>query len=470
MLQRLYKFNKLINMNIKLLTISLFLFCSYTSFGQPKEGIKYLTIKKEHQNIAALIEKSVNLYRFNGSILVCKNGKIIFEKGYGYRDIQNKIQNTQNTIFQVGSMTKQFTAAVILKLVEQQKLSLDDKVSKYFPDLKRGDEITIKNLLTHTSGLSEIFRDTLFLKENKQKPISKQKLLSFFIDKPLYFNPGTQYAYCNSGYVLLGLIIEKVSGKSYEQIVRDYILKPLKMVHSGFDFAGLQSRQKALGYIKFSRSESISSMPWDSTATYSAGSLYSTAHDLHLWHKGLLHNKVLTKESLAKAYTPFLEGYGLGCWIDTIYQKRVISHGGNIEGFTSYFGRIEDDDVCVILLNNIYNREIESIGTSILAILYDKPYHFFEEIKSSAEVLEKYVGNYEINTDFHIKITRVDDRLYAQIQNDPKFEIVADKENSFFVKDEDIRIKFRANTDNTYRLVFYKGLNSKIGDKVLQLK
>jgi CubicO group peptidase (beta-lactamase class C family) len=418
------------------------------------------------QKIAALIQKSVDLYRFNGSILVCKNGKIVFEKGYGFQDIQNKIVNTPNTIFQVGSMTKQFTATVVLKLAGQRKLSLDDKISIYFPDLKRGDEITIKNLLTHTSGLSEIFRDTLFIKENKQKSISKEKLLSFFIDKPLYFTPGTQYSYCNSGYILLGLIIEKVSGKTYEQNVKDYILKPLKMTHSGFDFAGLKSKHKSLGYIRFSRSESISSMPWDSTATYSAGSLYCTANDLYLWHKGLLNNKVLTKESLAKAYTPYLEGYGLGCWIDTIYQKRVISHGGNIEGFTSYLGRIPEDDVCVILLNNIYNREIESIGTAVLAIHYDKPYHFFEQIKLSADILEKYVGIYEINARYQIKITRADDRLYAQIQNEPKFEIVADKENSFFVKDEDIRIKFRANCDKTYKLVFYTGLNSKIGDRI----
>ena len=433
-----------------------------TLFG----SIFHVKAQQYTTKIDSLINQAVSLKRFNGTVLVSKNGKIIFEKGYGYQDIQNKIENTPNTIFQVGSMTKQFTATVVLKLAELHKLSLDDKISKYFPNIKRGDEITIKNFLTHTSGLSEIFRDPLFIKENKQIPISKEKLLSFFIDKPLYFNPGTQYAYCNSAYILLGLIIEKVSGKPYEQMVRDFILKPLKMTHSGFDFAGLKSKQKALGYIKFSRSESISSMPWDSTATYSAGSLYSTANDLYLWHQGLLNNKVISKESLAKAYTPFMEGYGLGCWIDTIYQKRVISHGGNIEGFTSYFGRIEEDNVCVILLNNIYNREIESIGTSVLAILYNKPYHFFEEIKLGAEVLEKYVGEYEINADYHIKITRIDDRLYAQIQDEPTFEIVADKENSFFEKDEDIRIKFRENPNKTYRLVFYKGLNSKIGDRV----
>jgi CubicO group peptidase (beta-lactamase class C family) len=360
----------------KIVIAGLALFCSTFQVNAQQYATK----------IDSLINKAVSLKRFNGTVLIKRSGKTVFEKAYGYQDIQNKIENTPNTIFQVGSLTKQFTAAVVLKLAEQQKLSIDDKISKYFPEIKRSDEITIKNLLTHTSGLSEIFRDTLYIQENKQKPISKGKLLSFFIDKPFYFDPGAQYAYCNSGYILLGLIIEKVSGKSYEQMVREYIFKPLKMVHSGFDFAGLKSKQKALGYIKFSSTESISSMPWDSTTTYSAGSLYSTVNDLYLWHQGLLHNKILTKESLAKAYTPFLEGYGLGCWIDTLYQKRVVSHGGNIEGFTSYFGRITEDDVCVILLNNIYNREIESIATTILAILYDKPYHFFEEIKLSEDI------------------------------------------------------------------------------------
>ena len=419
--------------------------------------------------IDSLIQKAASLKRFNGSILVCKNGRIVFEKAYGYQNIERKIANTPATIFQVGSMTKQFTAAVVLKLAEQHKLSIDDKISKYFPNLKRGDEISIKNLLTHTSGLSEIFRDTSYLNENKQTCISKKKLLSFFINSPLYFDPGTQYSYCNSGYVLLRLIIEKVTQKSYEQVIRDFILKPLKMTHSGFDFAGLKSKQKAVGYIKFSIAESISSKPWDSTFTYSAGSLYSTANDLYLWHQGLLSKKILTKESLAKAYTPFMEGYGLGCWIDTFYQKQVISHGGNIEGFTSYFGRIEEDDVCVILLNNIYNREIESISTAILAILYDQPYHFFEEIKVNAELLEKYVGIYEINPNYHIKITRTDNRLFARVQNEPVVEIFADKENSFFVKEEDTRIKFITNAgDKTYRLVFYKGLNSKTGDRLLK--
>ncbi len=124
--------------------------------------------------------------------------------------------NTTVTTYQIGSTTKEFTAAAIIRLSEQNKLALDDKLSKYFPALKRGDEITIRHLLTHTSGLSELFRDPLFMQLDKQKELSKEQLLSFFIDKPLNFTPGTEYAYCNSGYILLGLIIEKVTGKTYE--------------------------------------------------------------------------------------------------------------------------------------------------------------------------------------------------------------------------------------------------------------
>ncbi|WP_268849337.1 serine hydrolase [Flavobacterium aestivum] len=419
------------------------------------------------KKIESLIDKATNLYRFNGTVLVSKKGKILLEKGYGFQDIKNNVSNTPNTIYQVGSTTKQFTSAVILKLAEQNKLTLDDKISKYFPEFKFNPNITIKHLLTHTSGLPEIFRDPLFLKENKQLHMSKEKMLSFYVDKPLYFEPGTQYSYCNSGYQLLGLISEKITGKPYELNVRELILKPLKMNHSGFDFSGLNSTQKATGYSKYSKNKYEQSIPWDSTVTYSAGALYTTAHDLYLWHEGLLNNKVLKKSTLKEAYTPFLEGYGLGCFIDTLYEKKVISHGGNIEGFTSYFGRIEEDDVCVILLNNIYNTEIESIGTSILAILYDKPYRFFEETKISDDVLEKYVGDYEINTDYHIKIARIDNQLFAQIKNEPKIQIFADKENSFFVKEEDIRVKFKVENGKVIGITVYQGLSTKKGDKII---
>jgi CubicO group peptidase (beta-lactamase class C family) len=417
------------------------------------------------KKINTLIEKAVELNRFNGSVLVSKNGKIIFEAGYGFQDVEKKIVNTPNTVYQIGSTTKEFTAAVILKLEEDNKLSLEDKLSKFFPKFKRGDEITIKNLLTHTSGLYEILRDPIAFNEGSQ-PRSKEKMLSYFADKPLYFNPGTQYSYCNSGYMMLGLIIEKVTGKSYEQVVKDLILQPLEMTHSGFDFAGLKSPYKAIGYTKYTNTIKEPSIPWDSTATYSAGALYSTVGDLYKWHNGLLSYKIYNKSSLEKATTPFLEGYGLGCWIDTILNKKVVSHGGNILGFTGYFGRIQEEDVCIILLNNIFNRQIETIGHCILAILYDKPYSYFDEIKLPNDDLQKFVGQYQVNADYIVKITRIENRLFIERNKKSKVEIFADKETSFFQKDDDIRISFKIEMGKIKSLTIAEGLSTKRGDKI----
>lgn len=417
------------------------------------------------KRIDSLIEKAVKISRFNGSVLVCKNGRIIYEKAFGYQDVAQHIHNTSNTIYQIGSTTKEFTAAVILKLAEQHQLSLEDKLSKYFPGYKRGDEITIKHLLTHTSGIYEILRDPATVQESTA-PRTKEKMLSFFIDKPLDFDPGTQYSYCNSGYILLGLIIEKVTGQTYQAVVRDFILKPLKMKHSGFDFAGLKSKDKAIGYTRYTRKIHEESVPWDSTATFSAGSLYSTVKDLYLWHKCLLNYKVYSKASLDEATTPYLEGYGLGCWIDTVYKKKIVSHGGNILGFTSYFGRIQEEDVCVILLNNIYNHQIETIGLSIFAILYNQPYSYFDEIKLTAEELAKYVGVYEVKTDYKLTITRNGNQLFLQRNNLPRIELFAYKKNIFFQKDDDIRVSFQNLNGSINKITIIEGLNTKKGNKV----
>jgi len=428
--------------------------------------MSFNVIAQQFENkIDSLIEKAVQLNRFNGSALVSKNGKIIYEKSFGYQDVEKNILNTSNTIYQIGSTTKEFTAAVILKLAEQHKLSIDDKLSQYFPDFNRGDEITIKHLLTHTSGIYEILRDHTAFNEST-KPRSKERMLSFFINKPLDFDPGTQYSYCNSGYILLGLIIEKVTGKPYEQVVKDFILKPLKMKHSGFDFAGLQSPDKAIGYTKYTKTIKEASIPWDSTATFSAGSIYSTVGDLYRWHKGILSYTVYNKSSLEEATTPYMKGYGLGCWIDTIYNKKVVSHGGNILGFTSYFGRIQEEDVCIILLNNIFNHQIETIGLSILAILYNQPYSYFDEIKLLPEELEKYVGEYEVNADYKVKITRAGDQLFIQRNNLPGIEIFTYKENTFFQKDDDIRISFQNENGIINRITIIEGLSVKKGDKI----
>ncbi|KAB1157789.1 serine hydrolase domain-containing protein [Flavobacterium luteum] len=431
-------------------------------------GIVFTTQSQEkNQKIDSLLISYSKIYRFNGTALVYRKGKVILEKGYGYQDINNNVPNTSSTIFQVGSITKQFTATVILKLVEDNKLTLQDRLTKYFPDYPRGNEITIAHLLSHTSGIYEYFRNPEYHITKSEKPLTKEERIALFKDKAMDFNPGTAFSYCNSGYELLGLIIEKITHKPYEQVVREMILKPLKMKNSGFDFIGLKSNLKAKPYTMYSKNKIIESIPWDSTATYSAGSMYSNAKDLYLWNEGLLKNKIIKKSTLENAYTPVLNDYGYAWWIETLYDKRVVSHGGNVDGFTSHFIRVPEDDICIVLLNNTYNHEIETIGNFILAILYNKPYKELNEIKIPNEDLKKYVGKYEVNSEYSILISCNNNQLVAQINGEPKFEIFAQNLESFFSKEEDLRMKFKSDNSTTYnKISIFRGLNTKRGVKV----
>ena len=431
-------------------------------------GIAFTTQSQEiTQKIDSLLVSYSKIYRFNGTALVYRKGKLILEKGYGYQNINNKVPNTSSTIFQVGSITKQFTATVILKLVEDNKLTLQDRLTKYFPDYPRGNEITITHLLSHTSGIYEYFRNPEYHLTKREKPLTKEDRITLFKDKPMDFNPGTAFFYCNSGYELLGLIIEKITHKPYEQVVREMILKPLKMKNSGFDFVGLKSNLKAKPYNMYSKNKITESIPWDSTATYAAGSMYSNAKDLYLWNEGLLKNKIIKKSTLEKAYTPILNDYGYAWWIETLYDKRVVSHGGNVDGFTSHFIRVPEDDICIVLLNNTYNHEIETIGNSILAILYNKPYKELNGIKIPNGDLKKYVGKYEVNSEYCILISCNNNQLVAQINEEPKFEIFAQNLESFFSKEEDLRIKFKSDNSTTFnKISVFRGLNTKRGVKV----
>ncbi|HEX3384120.1 MAG TPA: serine hydrolase domain-containing protein [Mucilaginibacter sp.] len=194
------------------------------------------------QKIDSLVKGYVSIGHFNGTALVARNDKVIFEQGYGYRDEQTKSLNDTGTIFQIASVTKTFTSATVLKLVELKKISLSDKLSKWYPGFPNSDKITIENLLSHTSGIFDYTRDTV------SHLNTETNMMTFLAKKPLDFEPGTDWRYSNSGYSILGFIIRKISGMTYEQAVRHYIFTPLHMNHSGFDFEHLQDPEKARGY------------------------------------------------------------------------------------------------------------------------------------------------------------------------------------------------------------------------------
>ena len=396
----------------------------------------------------ALIDAYAKLYKFNGSALVAKNGVILLNKGYGYRNATDKVANNEQTIFQLGSVTKQFTSAVILKLQEEKKLSVSDKLSKYFPGYPKGDSITIEQLLTHTSGIYNYTNDGKFMANEVTKSANREMMMALFKDKPLDFSPGSSWSYSNSGYSLLGYIIEAVTKKPYEQAVRKYIFTPLKMTHSGFDFTHLKSNEKAIGYFKLNDKEKVEAPIVDSSVSFSAGAIYSTIGDLYLWHKALQKNSILSREQQEKAYTPVKNRYGYGWSIDSIEGKRRVSHGGGIHGFITTIARVPEDDICIVLLSNASNTTVGEISKSIFAILYGKEYELPKErteIKLPEEKLKEYVGEYELNKDLHVVISLKEGALVA-IPTGQKTEILyAEKEDFPFVKSQDIQLEFTRN-------------------------
>ncbi|TMI88097.1 MAG: beta-lactamase family protein [Bacteroidetes bacterium] len=323
--------------------------------------IVHLSFAQETAKLDELISAYAKMYKFNGAALVAKNGVILLNKGYGYRNAADKIANTEQTVFQLGSITKQFTSAIILKLQQEKKLSVSDKLSKYFPGYPKGDSITIEHLLSHTSGIFNYTNDEKFMENEITKPSSREKIMALFKDKPLDFSPGTAWNYSNSGYSLLGYIIEDVTKMPYEKVVRKYIFTPLQMTHSGFDFTHLKNKEKATGYFKLDDKEIVPAPIVDSTIAFSAGAIYSTTGDLYLWHKALQQNKILLKEQQEKAYTPVKNKYGYGWSIDSVEGKRRVSHGGGIHGFVTNISRVPEDDICIVLLSNTSNPAISEI-------------------------------------------------------------------------------------------------------------
>ncbi len=414
-------------------------------------------------------------YKFNGSALIAQHGEILLEKSYGLKDFSKKVLNDSNTIFQIGSVTKQFTAAVILKLQEEGKLSVQDKLSKYFPEFKYADEITLENLLTHTSGIYNYTND---IDDNDSaivcNPIKKQLVLDMVFKKGLDFKPGTKFSYDNSGYYLLGLIIEKVTGKSYEQNVRDIIFTPLQMTHSLFDFKDSKDTNIAIGYKILNDSQHLIAQRWDSTVTYAAGAIFSTTGDMYKWIKAIANKEILSSDSWKAALSPHLEHYGYGWFIDSLYGNKTISHGGGLPGFMAYLCYFPDKDATIILLNNEgwYGEGLTNINTNLSAILFNKPYELMRKhsgMKLPDSVLKKYVGRYDFDKKHHAYITLENGSLQIEAPQGglPKSPLFAEDENNFYLKIIDARIEFVKDAEgNITSLVSHYNGKNEVSKKI----
>jgi CubicO group peptidase (beta-lactamase class C family) len=407
-------------------------------------------------------------HAFNGSVLVAQNGKIILEKGYGFKNKKENLLNTANTQYQIGSITKQFTSAIILQLVASKKMTLQDKLSKYIPGYPVGDSITVEQLLTHTSGIYNYTNDGNFMRDRSEHPIARDSLLAFFEYKPLDFSPGTKWSYSNSGYILLGMIIEKVTGKSYFRVVRENIFEPLGMWHSGFDFTHLKNVDKATGY---AGDLAVPVGIVDSSVSFAAGAIYTTVGDLYKWDRALYTNQIVDQALLQKAFTVYQSSYGYGWMIKESYGKKTVQHGGGITGFASYILRVPADQICIIVLTNVASDAPSKISNEINGLFNGKMPEMATERKEiivDTLTLKKYVGEYELTPSFHLFITFDNGLLQAQATGQGKNALFAEKDNFFFLKVVDAQIEFITGADGkTDHLILYQN-GQKVTAKKLE--
>ncbi len=305
---------------------------------------------------------------FNGAALVADHGQVIFKKGYGLANMEWNIPDAPDTKFRLGSITKQFTATLILQLAEQGKIDLTAPISRYLPDYPKGpgDRITIHELLNHTSGIPGYTELPEFGAKSREtsKPAD---FIAFFANRELLFEPGTKFSYSNSGYFLLGVILEKITGQSYERLLQEHIFDPAGMHDTGYDSTAPLLTKRAWGYdstLDGYRNTSYIDM----SLPFSAGSLYSTAQDLFRWDRALYTDKILSSASKNKMFTPGLSDYGYG-WFIRKGAVTTVEHDGGINGFNTLISRDLEPQRLIVLLNNTGGAPVDAMAKGVRAIL-----------------------------------------------------------------------------------------------------
>jgi CubicO group peptidase (beta-lactamase class C family) len=390
------------------------------------------------------VQHYVTAQNFMGTVIVARDSDILYSKGIGSANLEWNIPNTPNTKFRLGSITKQFTAASILLLEERGKLKIDDPIKKYLPDVPSAwNKITIFNLLTHTSGIPNLTNFPEFKKEKFTTHTPKQ-IVDIFRDKPLEFTPGEKMSYSNSGYILLGYLLEKVSGETYQSFLQKNIFDTLGMKDSGCDSNSVIITRRASGYSP-GPVGLVNAEYADMSIPFSAGALYSTTEDLLRWEQGLFGGKLLSKESLSKMMTPYKSDYALGVGIGNNKGHKVIMHGGGIEGFNTMLSYYPDDKLTVAVLSNVNGNTPDQLAGKLAEIALGEEAVLpteKKEVTVPTEILSKYVGTYVLQPGFDLVIALEGNQMITQATGQGKIPIFAESETKFFPKVMEASIEF----------------------------
>jgi CubicO group peptidase (beta-lactamase class C family) len=397
-----------------------------------------------------------NQGRFSGAVLLAKGDKVLLRKGYGKANYELNVANTPETVFRIGSITKMFTAFSILQLEEKGMLKVSDPVAKYVPEIPAAwSAITIHQLLCHKSGIPDFINAKAYSEFTNSRHV--ENAIKEYADKPLLSAPGEVLRYSNSGYILLGQVIERVSGESYKSYLNANILKPAGMTHTAFDHAEEVVANRASGY-RWDGEDIINAPYGDPVHPGPAGALRSTVDDMYRFDRALKSGKLFSKTITDKAWIayghwvapppfPLEAEYGYGWMLGEDFGHKYVGHGGWVNGFVSQFTRYPDDDVTMVVLWNFETSNYIQVSNDLAAMLFSQK-HETPQLRTivhpSQQTLAGYVGEYQAGP-LTVKITERSGKLYAIGNGQPMpYGLIAVSNTEFYCNDTPAEIRFVA--------------------------
>ncbi len=382
-----------------------------------------------------------------GSISIFEDGKEVYQRAFGYLNIKDQIPINKNTKFRIGSISKTFTATTIMKLVEQDELSLDTKLAKFFPEITNAHKITIKHLLKHRSGIYNFTNAEDYISW-MESPISKEELVQKIVNYGTVFEPDEKTEYSNANFVLLSFIAEEVTGKSFSKLLNEFIIQPCGLEYTYFGSKIDTKHDEALSYNMLNGWELATET--DMSVPMGAGGIVSTSNDLNVFLHCLFNHKIVNKKSLNKMME-IQKGLGMGLFQVPFYERKAFGHTGGIDGFQSNAFYFPDEKVSVTYLSNGVAMPMNDILIGTLSIYFGKEYElpeFKEALKLTSDELNKYLGVYSSPT-FPLKLTftKKENILIAQGTGQPSFPLEAYDENKFKFDQASLKIEFFPNED-----------------------
>ena len=401
--------------------------------------------------IDAYMAAAARVNRFSGTVLVARKGVPIFTRAYGAANVELDVPNTPETVFKVGSIAKSITAVAILQLQEEGKLSVTDSICKHLTDCPSAwTPVTLHHLLTHSSGIPRHSDMKTYL-ATQGSPVTQQEMLARLRKLPLDFEPGTKSVYSNEGFYLAGVIIERVTGKSYASFLNERIFGPLGMKNSGYDESRRIVKGRAAGY-EIVDGQLLNAIPIDMSIPFSAGSIYSTVHDLLRFEQALRTDRLLSGRSREQMYQAHLPMRGYGWTVRRQFDRPSISKDGMINGFDTDLATFPEDDVTIIVLGNNGSASAKKITSDLAAIIFGAPYDIPAPripIALDAEILRRYAGNYRLDSGSEITLRLDRGKLLRRGEDGTERELIPESTTSFFIPDRDIVFTFQLSEDGT---------------------